>query len=233
MRPATFADVTEDHVLIRDLPHASSAIPAKDGTLAVTGHTGLIGRPDVLPTVVTMNNSHSTHWTPDRDPRIDHMLNGWPTHGKPADHRLDLGVMLVRNVTPDTRGPFGKGARADCSPIFIFQVAGLCRAHLGQLHQILSPEQYAAIGRVDILMVPVDGGHRLRLQDMIGVVQRLKSGVVIPMHGFSGASLPDFPTRMQEGFDGVETGLDQMEFPIRKRPARPTIPVPDPRLLDD
>ncbi len=118
----------------------------------------------MVPTVVTMNNSHHTHWTPDPDPRIEHVLDGWPADGKPADHRLDLGSMLVRNVNTDTRGPFGEGALANGNSNFIFEVAGLCIAHLGHLHQIPSAEQYAAIGRVDILMVPVDGGYTLRLQ---------------------------------------------------------------------
>lgn len=180
-----------------------------------------------------MHNSHHTYWTPNPDPRVAPVLDGWPGDEGPADHRLEQGTMRVRNVITDTRVPFGEGARANGNPIFIFQVAGLCRAHLGQLHQILSPEQRAAIGRVDILMVPVDGGHTLGLQDMIGVVQWLKSGVVIPMHGFSGASLQKFLTRMQEEFDGVETGLTQMEFLIRKLPARATILVLEPRLLDD
>ncbi len=231
--PAAFATVQADHVLIRYLHHASFAILAEDGTVAVTDYTGLIGRPDVVPTVVTMNNSHHTHWTPDPDPRIAHVLDGWPTGGHPADHRLDLGSMLVRNVTTDTRGPFGEGALKDGNSIFIFEVAGLCIAHLGHLHQIPSAEQYAAIGRVDILMVPVDGGYTLRLQDMKGVVQRLKSSVVIPMHWFSDRSLTEFLAEMQGEFDVVETGLTQMEFAIDDLPSRPTILVLEPRLLDD
>ncbi len=232
--PAAWGDtVQDDHVLIRYLHHASFAIVADDGTIAVTDYTGLIGRSDVVPTVVTMNNSHHTHWTADPDPRVEHVLDGWPGDEGPADHRLDLGAMLVRNVTTDTRGPFGEGARADGNSIFIFEVAGLCIAHLGHLHQIPSAEQYAAIGRVDILMVPVDGGYTLRLQDMMGVVQRLKSSVVIPMHWFSGASLQEFLAEMQGEFDVVETGLNEMEFSIGDLPSRPTILVLEPRLLDD
>lgn len=232
--PAAWGDaVQDDHVLIRYLHHASFAIVADDGTIAVTDYTGLIGRSDVVPTVVTMNNSHHTHWTPDPDPRIEHVLDGWPVDGAAADHRLDLGSMLVRNVTTDTRGPFGEGALANGNSIFVFEVAGLCIAHLGHLHQIPSAEQYAAIGRVDVLMVPVDGGYTLRLADMMGVVQRLKSSVVIPMHWFSGASLQEFLAEMQGEFEVVETGLNEMEFSIGELPSRPTILVLEPRLLDD
>lgn len=222
-----------DRVLIRYLHHASLAIVTAEGTVAVTDYTGLIGTADLVPDVVTMNNSHGTHWTPDPDPRIPHVLDGWPGRDGPADHRLDLGSMLVRNVTTDTRGPFGEGARANGNSIFIFEAAGLCIAHLGHLHQIPSPEQYAAIGRVDILMVPVDGGYTLRLADMIGVVRRLKSSVVIPMHWFSGASLRRFLDEMSGEFDVVEPGLNEMVFDRHSLPARPTILLLEPRLLDD
>jgi hypothetical protein len=232
--PARLGEGLEaDQLLIRYLHHASLAIVTEDGTVAITDYTGLMGRSDLVPDVVTMNNSHSTHWTASPDPRIPNILNGWPDATGPADHRLDLGTMLVRNVTTDTRGPFGEGARADGNSIFIFEAAGLCVAHLGHLHQIPSEEQYAAIGRVDILMVPVDGGYTLRLEDMIGVVRRLKSSVVIPMHWFSGASLRVFLDEMAGEFDVVETGLNEMTFHRRNLPSRPSILVLEPRLLDD
>ena len=124
------------HVRIHYLDHASFAIETEDGTLAVTDYTGYIGNPDVVPDVVTMNNAHSTHWTSNPDPRIPHVLKGWPEEGQPAFHELDLGSMLVRNVTTDTRGPFGEGARADGNSIFVFEAGGLCIGHLGHLHQI-------------------------------------------------------------------------------------------------
>ena len=102
------AAVDESHVRIRFLGHASFAIDAMGDLLAVTDYTGFIGNPDVVPDVVTMNNAHSTHWTSNPDPRIPHVLNGWPENGSPAFHELDLGGMLVRNVTTD---PFVGAAR--------------------------------------------------------------------------------------------------------------------------
>jgi L-ascorbate metabolism protein UlaG (beta-lactamase superfamily) len=230
--PADWTAVAADHVLIRYLDHASFAILAADGTLAVTDYTGYTGTLDLVPDVVTMNNAHSTHWTATPDPRIPHVLRGWPEDGAPADHRLDLGGMLVRNVTTDTRGPFGEGARADGNSIFVFEAAGLCIGHLGHLHQIPTDAQYATLGRMDIVMVPVDGGYTLRLADMVQVVRRLKSRVVIPMHWFSGASLTDFLAEMDDEFDVVETGESEMVFSLDRLPSRPTILVLDPRWLD-
>lgn len=222
----------QDSVLIRYLDHAMFAIVTSDGTVAVTDYTGYLGTQDVVPDVVTMNNAHHTHWTPTPDPRITHVLKGWPEAGKPAEHRLDLGSMLVRNVTTDTRGPFGEGAVKDGNSIFIFEAGGLCIGHLGHLHQIPSDEQYAAIGRLDVVMVPVDGGYTMRLEDMAGVVRRLRSSVVIPMHWFSQDSLDRFLAEMSSQFTVVETGGAQIALSLHDLPSQPTIMVLEPAYLD-
>ena len=229
---AAFGDaVDEAHVRIRFLGHASFAIEALGDVLAVTDYTGYIGNPDVVPDVVTMNNAHATHWTSNPDPRIPHVLNGWPEDGAPAFHELDLGGMLVRNVTTDTRGPFGEGARADGNSIFVFEAGGLCIGHLGHLHQIPDDAQYAAIGRLDVVMVPVDGGYTMSTEAMGDVVSRLRASVVIPMHWFSGASLVTFLDEMEGQFQVVETGGPDLELSRQDLPGSPTIMVLEPDLI--
>ena len=221
--PVALEDGLEpDSVLIRYLDHASFAIVTADGTVAVTDYTGYLGTQDLVPDVGT--NAP--------DPRIPHVLKGWPEDRRPAEHRLDLGSMLVRNVTTDTRGPFGEGAMQDGNSIFIFEAAGLCIGHLGHLHQIPSEAQYAAIGRLDVVMVPVDGGYTMRLQDMAGVVRHLRSSVVIPMHWFSGESLQAFLNEMSTEFTVVETGGAQIALSLDDLPSRPTIIVLEPAWLD-
>lgn len=231
--PVALQDGLEpNEVLLRYIHHASFAIVTADGTVAVTDYTGYLGTADLVPDVVTMNNAHSTHWTAAPDPRIPHVLKGWGEGTAPAEHRLDLGAMLVRNVTTDTRGPFGEGARRDGNSIFIFEAGGLCIGHLGHLHQIPSDEQYAAIGRLDVVLVPVDGGYTMRLQDMAGVVQRLRSSVVIPMHWFSRSSLDAFLAEMQGQFTVVETGGAQIALSLRDLPSVPTVMVLEPAFID-
>lgn len=221
-----------NEVLIRYIHHASFAVVTADRTVAVTDYTGYLGTADLVPDVVTMNNAHSTHWTAAPDPRIPNVLKGWGDGAAPAEHRLDLGALLVRNVTTDTRGPFGEGARRDGNSIFIFEAGGLCIGHLGHLHQIPSDEQYAAIGRLDVVMVPVDGGYTMRLQDMAGVVQRLRSSVVIPMHWFSRSSLEAFLAEMSGQFTVVETGGAQIALSLRDLPSTPTVMVLEPAYID-
>jgi len=98
----------------------------------VTDFTGFIGSANLIPDVVTMNHAHETHWTAFPDPAIPHVLRGWGEYGVGADHHLDLGGLVVRNVPTDIRS--GGGVEANGNSIFVFEAEGLCIAHLGHLH---------------------------------------------------------------------------------------------------
>jgi len=229
VRPAAFGDpLGADEVRLTYVDHATFLLETAGGLVAATDYTGYLGPRDLVPDVVTMNNAHRSHWTAAPDPRIAHVLKGWGEGAGPADIRLDLGEMLVRNVTSDVRGSLGGGVRPDGNSIFIFEVAGLCIGHLGHLHQVPSPEQYATIGRLDVVMVPVDGGYTMDTASMASVVRRLRSSVVIPMHWFSGASLEVFLADMAGAFDVVRPEQGSIELSLDSLPGRPTILVLQP-----
>jgi hypothetical protein len=231
--PATFgAPLEAGSVRLRFVDHAMWLIETPGGLRAVTDYTGFIGVPDVVPDVVTMNNAHGTHWTPDPDPRIPHVLRGWGDGTGPAVHALDLGEMLVRNVTTDIRPRFGGQVRAEENSIFIFEVAGLCIGHLGHLHQVPTDEDFISIGRLDVVMVPVDGGYTMPVADMAQVVGRLRSSVVLPMHWFSGASLEEFLRDMEAQFQVVRLDQPDIELSLDLLPSDPTIIVLEPAFLD-
>ncbi|MBL9056200.1 MAG: MBL fold metallo-hydrolase [Rhodobacteraceae bacterium] len=222
--PAAFGDpLDKGTVRLRFLGHASFALETPGGLLAVTDYTGFIGNPDAVPDVATMNNAHDSHYTDAPDPRIAHVLRGWGPPGQPARIDLDLGEMQVRNVTSDLRGPFGEGSRANGNSIFLFEVAGLCIAHLGHLHQPLSTAQRASIGRVDVVMVPVDGGFTMDVATMTDVLRDLRPRLVLPMHWFNETTLARFLATAQGDFaieiaDGAE-----VEVSLKTLPRRPTI----------
>ncbi|WP_145107408.1 MBL fold metallo-hydrolase [Cereibacter sediminicola] len=229
---AAFGDpLAEDRVRIRYVHHATFLIETPGGLVAATDYTGMLGQRDVVPDVATMNNAHSTHWTDFPDPRIAHVLPGWQEGGR-AEHHLDLGEMLVRNVPTDVRSRWGEGVRKDGNSIFVFEVAGLCIGHLGHLHHEPDAGQYAALGRLDVLMVPVDGGYTVNLETMQNVVSRLRSSVVLPMHWFSGRSLEMFLSNMQAEFELVRIEGPELELSLDSLPRRPTIMVLDPAWVD-
>lgn len=230
--PAAFGDpLAEETVRIRFLGHASFALETPGGKAAVTDYTGYIGNPEVVPDVVTMNIAHDTHYTDTPDPRIPLVLRGWGELGQPARIDEEIGDLRVRNVTSDLRGPFGEGGRKDGNSIFIFEVAGLCIGHLGHLHQVLSDAQHAAIGRLDVVMVPVDGGFTMDPDSMATVVNRFRARLVLPMHWFSADGLVSFIKRMQPSFEVEIAEGPEVEVSLDSLPRRPTILVLEPALI--
>ncbi|GFE65305.1 MBL fold metallo-hydrolase [Litoreibacter roseus] len=211
--------------------HATFILQTEGGLSVATDYTGFLGVVDFVPTVATMNHAHSSHWTTRPDPRIPHVLPGWNDAGGPVDHHLDLGEMLVRNVPTDIRSRYGAGIEEDGNSIFVFEVAGLCIGHLGHLHHEPDAAQYAALGRLDVVMAAVDGGLTLDLPTMMRVLNRLKSSVVIPMHWFAQSSLERFLGGMSDDFNIVRTGESSMTVSLRTLPSEPTIMVLQPAYL--
>ncbi len=224
--------VPEFSVRLHYISHASFLLQTQGGLNAVTDFTGFIGNTTLIPDVVTMNHAHDTHWTANPDPAIAHPLNGWGEFGEGIDHYLDLGEMLVRNVSTDIRSGFG-GVEENGNSIFVFEVEGLCIGHLGHLHHEPNDEQYAALGRLDVLMVPVDGGFTMERAAMIRVIERLKSRIIIPMHWFSGMALTSFLNDVSDEFVILRDGRSSLEVSLATLPDRPTIIVLEPQWLSD
>lgn len=229
---ASLRDVPSETVDIHYISHASFLIRSAGGLNMVTDFTGFIGSTKMIPDVVTMNHAHDTHWTAFPDPAIPHALEGWGPFGEGIDHRVDLGEVLVRNVSTDIRSQFS-GVEENGNSIFVFEIAGLCIGHLGHLHHAPNDEQYAAIGRLDVVMAPVDGGHTLDLPTMISVLKRLRSRIVIPMHWFSDFGLDDFLTGMADEFAVVRVEGPMLNVRRDALPSQPTIMVLRPNYLRD
>mmetsp|Transcript_28715 Transcript_28715/g.54306 ORF Transcript_28715/g.54306 Transcript_28715/m.54306 type:complete len:277 (+) Transcript_28715:3454-4284(+) len=223
-------DVAAETVRIHYIAHASFLIRTAGGLNMVTDFTGFTGSAPMIPDVVTMNHAHDTHWTANPDPEIPHVLPGWGEFGQGIDHRLDLGEVLVRNVSTDIRSQWS-GIEDNGNSIFVFEVAGLCIGHLGHLHHEPNAEQYAALGRLDVVMAAVDGGTTVDLPSMMRIIQRLRSSIVIPMHWFGDYTLNAFLTGMRDTFQVVEVGGPALDVSLDRLPSTPTIMVLRPAWL--
>jgi L-ascorbate metabolism protein UlaG (beta-lactamase superfamily) len=223
----------EYSVRLNYIQHATFLLETHGGLSAATDFTGFLGVPGFVPDVVTMNNAHSSHWTALPDERIPNILRGWGAPGQAADHNLDLGEMFVRNVTTDIRNRFDAGRVEDGNSIFIFEVAGLCIGHLGHLHHEPSDNTYAAIGRRDVVMAPVDGGMTVPRVTLVKMLKRMRSSIVIPMHWFGSGNLQLFLDEMSDEFQINRTGRSFLEVSLRSLPSRPTIVVLEPKYFED
>jgi len=216
------AQAREGAVTITYAGHSTYVIETPAGVRVATDFSGYHGA-DPLPRVVTMNRAHSTHYTDFPDPGIEHVLRGWNPEGGPARHAVTIDDVYIRNVPTDIRSWDG-GMVADGNSIFIFEVAGLCIGHLGHLHHHLEDAHYAAIGRLDILMVPIDGGMTLSVGAMSEIARRLYSSLILPMHRHA-TPLREFTARMGEGFDVRFSDEASVTVSLRDLPRRPTILV--------
>jgi L-ascorbate metabolism protein UlaG (beta-lactamase superfamily) len=191
-----------DEVAITYAGHSTYYIDTPGGVRIATDFSGAY-RTGRLPDVVTMNRAHSTHYTLFPDPRIPTVLHGWGEDGQPAKIAQRIGDVYIRNVTTDIRRYFGEDSSGemikDGNSIFIFEVAGLCIGHLGHLHHKLDESHFAAIGRLDIVMVPIDGTYTLSLDGISDITRRLRASVVLPMHRFM-TPLDEFMRRIGQQF---------------------------------
>ena len=109
-------------------------------------------------------------------------MRGWgPSPDEPAIYDLKYRDVRVRNVPTNIRTWDG-GTERYGNSIFIFEIANMCIAHLGHLHHTLTQQQLNEIGRVDVVMAPVDGSFTLDLDGMMEVLTALKAPLIIPMH---------------------------------------------------
>jgi L-ascorbate metabolism protein UlaG (beta-lactamase superfamily) len=196
---ATPVALARDQVGIRYIGHATFEIETPMGVRIATDYNA-IHKPERLPRIVTMNGAHSTHFTMNPDPGIEHVLMGWNPDGGPMDHDLLVDDVRIRNIQTNIRGWDGETRRLGNS-IFVFEVADLCIAHLGHLHHRLTDNDLARLGTIDIVFAPVDNASTLRLDSMVEVLKAVSPRIIIPMHAYTYGSLENFTARMvSEGY---------------------------------
>jgi L-ascorbate metabolism protein UlaG (beta-lactamase superfamily) len=103
-----------------------------------------------------------------------------PVFREPADSRTFREFMLT-GATGRHAGPYGDefGKR---NTVWVIEHAGLRFAHWGD-NEALTPELQGALGRVDVLFLPIDGEeHILSNATVEDAIASLSPRVVIPMH---------------------------------------------------
>ena len=105
-----------------------------------------------------------------------------------SDHNWAEGVTLTGRApkfhieTLDTWHDEAQGALRGPNTIHVVEAEGHRFAHLGDLGHELSAEQLAALGRIDVLMLPVGGFFTIDAQTADRVARAIGAPVVIPMH---------------------------------------------------
>jgi L-ascorbate metabolism protein UlaG (beta-lactamase superfamily) len=223
--PAKFqlAALNADQVRLSYIGHSTFLIESPQLVRIATDYNDYV-RPPVLPDIATMNHAHTTHYTDHPDPGIKYVLRGWAEDQKPARVDMTYKDVRVRNVPTNIRS-FDGGTERHGNSIFIFEMANLCIAHLGHLHHTLTQQQLNEIGRVDVVLVPVDGSYTLDLDGMIEVLKSLKAPLMIPMHYFSAYTLDRFLQRVRQEWDVEVAEIPSVVVSKTSLPAMPKVLV--------
>lgn len=222
-QPIRRVALNADQVRISYIGHSTFLIESPQLVRIATDYNDYV-KPPALPDIVTMNHAHSTHYTDHADLGIKYVLRGWTEDQKPARVDLQYKDVRVRNVPTNIR-TFDGGTELHGNSIFIFEIANLCIAHLGHLHHTLTQAQLNEIGRIDVVLVPVDGNFTLDLDGMVEVLHALKAPLMIPMHYFSAFTLDRFLARVRQEWDVEIAEVPSVLISKTSLPAKPKVLV--------
>lgn len=203
--------------------HSTFLIESPGGIKIATDYNDYV-KPNVIPDVATMNHAHSTHYTDAPNPGIKYVLRGWSEAGGPARYNLSVGDVMIRSVPTNIRNWNG-GTEEFGNSIFVFEVAGLCVAHLGHLHHELLPGHLKILGRIDVLLVPVDGSYTMDIEGMLNVMEKIHAPIMIPMHYFGQATLDRFLSRVGQTYPVERSTSNELVVSRATLPPSPKIVV--------
>ncbi|MDP6510099.1 MAG: MBL fold metallo-hydrolase [Dehalococcoidia bacterium] len=165
---------------VKWLGHACFLITADSGLKIVTdpyeaGFRGLINYGPVKEAadIVTTSHQHGDHnYTAD--------LQGNPEVVSGAGTHMVKGVEFVGTACYHDKASGGERGE---NTVFTFTVDGIRLCHCGDLGHPLDDAALGSIGRVDVLLVPTGGpAATLEMEEAVALWERLRPGVVIPMH---------------------------------------------------
>lgn len=160
---------------IRWLGHSCFQFTDKEGLTVLTDpFNEEVGYPvpHVKTDIVTVSHHHYDHDSVQvliGKPQIvsgegPHNFSGLSIKGIASFHDPDQGVKRGKNT------------------LFSFTMDGVRIVHLGDLGHLLTPDQIADVGPVDIACVPIGGVYTVDAEQAYQVVQQLNPKIVLPMH---------------------------------------------------
>jgi L-ascorbate metabolism protein UlaG (beta-lactamase superfamily) len=220
--PATPSAVPRNHMRITFVGHSTFEIETPEGARAQTDFNDYVQGAGRTPHIVTMNNSHDSHFSYAPMKGIEHVLRGWDPKGGVAKHNLMFRDLRVRNV-PTNLVDRGEGKLSNGNSMFVFEVAGLCAAHISHLHHYLSENQLRALGPIDIAFAPIDGMWTMSHDELFRVLGDIKARMVIPMHFGSMGGVEAFIARAQKTWPVRKHPSNSITLSLRDMPKTPEV----------
>jgi L-ascorbate metabolism protein UlaG (beta-lactamase superfamily) len=129
--------------------------------------------------VVTVSHDHFDHNKVDVAGSGVRVLKGLQ-NGDWANIDETIGDVHIRTIP--TFHDDQQGSQRGKNTMFLFDVGGMRLLFAGDLGHVLTDEQLAAVGAVDILILPVGGQATIGPAEATQVVEQLKPHLAVPMH---------------------------------------------------
>ena len=216
----SWASVRQAHeVRLKFLGHSSFLITAPGGARAVMDPY-VIPVLDPPPRAVTVSNFHETHSITGPYVGKSEIFFGVTKEGKANPIDRTFGKLRISSF-PQVDG--AEKFSFVLNTIYVFQAGGLCIAHFGNARFGPSPGQIRELGKIHVLLLPIDGSFTVPHEVAAKIVKRIGPNIVIPMHYF-GPELPgEFEKALKvEGIDRVVRPKNTELVLTRKRLPPPT-----------
>jgi len=137
--------------------------------------------PNVSPTAVVVSHEHFDHNFVEVAKGSPRVIRGLRDGGKDwADVAERVGPVWLGTVK--TYHDPAQGSERGRNAILIFEAEGLRLVHAGDLGHTLSQDQVKAVGRADVLLIPVGGYYTIGPKEADAVIGQLRPRIVVPMH---------------------------------------------------
>jgi L-ascorbate metabolism protein UlaG (beta-lactamase superfamily) len=163
--------------------HSMFSLTADGTTIVIDPWNDDIGhpKPRLAPDAIVVSHEHFDHNNVPLCGGTPRVIRCLAEEGK-TWAKVDERVGPVRITGIGTYHDTEQGRARGKNTVTIFETEGLRLVHLGDLGHVLSDEQVRAIGRADVLLVPVGGHYTIGPAEAEAVVEQLAPKVVIPMH---------------------------------------------------
>lgn len=163
--------------------HASFLLESGGTTILIDPFNEKCGYPfpTVSPTAVTVSHEHFDHNYVEVAGGSPKVIRGLREGGKDwADVAERVGPVRLSGVKTYHDG--SQGSERGRNVMFIFEAEDLRLVHAGDLGHTLSQDQVAALGRADVLLLPVGGYYTIGPKEADVVIGQLRPRLVVPMH---------------------------------------------------
>lgn len=172
-------------VVLEYIAHASFRVHSPDGeTVVIDPYADRVWLGYDFPAEFGASTVLITHPHYDHDGgRYRDLEVPWPSDTRVIDGpgQYSVGDLSIRGVQGKHADPYGKefGQR---NTIFVVEAAGIRIAHVGD-NGPLTEENVRELGRVDVLLLPIDGVfHILAEEEIENIIDAVDPRVVVPMH---------------------------------------------------